>query len=277
MIKKQKFTVAEKEYAVLYPTPEQLGNAQVEFNRAFSKALDGGSFIRARLDSILRQQKLWDDDSQKQFDDLREKIYKAERQLEEGGIKKSEGRKIALDLRKHRDELAQLIRIRNDYDYLTAEAQSENARFDYLVWACLVYNDTGKRYFDKLEDYKNSAGDEVGLEGAKLLAQMIYNLDPNYEKSRPENKFLIDYGFANESLELIDKQGRRIDEEGRLVDKDGFFINENGDKIDIYGEKTEVVFKGFIDDETGEVVGLPKEEKTDEVKPAKLAKPVKSA
>lgn len=253
------------EFAVLKPTPKQLEEAQLHFNLAFQNALKNKALLRAKVDVVLREQGVWDDDKQAALDKVREEIYRLELQLKAGGIRKSEARNIAIKIKHLREEVREFLSIRNSLDTLTAESQAENKRFDYLVSQCLVYNDTGKKYFNSLAEYEVSAGDEIASTGARKLGYMLYGLSEDFEKSLPENQFLLNYGFMNENMQLVNKDGKLIDESGKLIDADGRFVDADGNFVDMDGNRVDalgvpiVEFKPFLDDE--EEVKTPKKKK----------------
>jgi hypothetical protein len=139
-----------------------------------------------------------------------------------------------------RDEIRDLISVRTSLDNHSAEGQADNARFNYLVSVCVVYNDTKEPYFKNMEDYLNRATDPVALIGAQNLANMLYGLDNDYESNLPENKFLKKFKFVDDKLRLIDKKGRLIDSEGRLVDDQGRFIDDQGNFVDKYGNRVDI-------------------------------------
>jgi hypothetical protein len=153
-----------------------------------------------------------------------------------------------------RDEIRDLISVRTSLDNHSAEGQADNARFNYLVSVCVVYNDTKQPYFRDMEDYLNRAGESIALLGAQNLANMLYGLDNDYENGLPENKFLKKYHFVDDKLRLIDKKGRLIDVDGRLIDESGRFIDEEGNFVDKYGNRVNlegdyvVETKPFLDD-----------------------------
>ena len=144
-----------------------------------------------------------------------------------------------------RDDIRDLISVRTSLDNHSAEGQADNARFNYLVSVCVVYNDTKQPYFSSMEDYLNKSTDPVAIKGAQNLANMLYGLDNDYETNLPENKFLKKYKFIDEKLRLVDKKGRLIDAEGRLIDDQNRYINEEGQFVDKFGNRV---------DETGEYV-----------------------
>jgi len=229
--------------------------SQKIYNQAFSDAVKSGSIVRARLDDLLKEQGLWDDKKEIQFLTLQKKIADNDKILSKGGISLQKAKLIALEIKKLREELRELISVKTSLDTHTAEGQADNARFNYLVSVCVVYKDTKKPYFKGYDDYINRSTDPVALLGAQKLASLMYGLDSDFEKKLPENKFLIKYKFVNENLELVDKQGRLVDEEGRLLDKNGRFINEEGKFVDKDGNLVDdsgeyiVDFQPFLDDE----------------------------
>ena len=256
----------EIELCVVRPNVKQRQEGQKVYNKAFRDAVESGAILRAKVNSVMREQNLWDDNKEAQYRKLLEKINQSERKIKSGGIKLSEAKELALQMRRDRSELRTLTSERSSLDTNTAEGQADNAQFNYWVSACTVYSDTGKSYFNNYEDYINRDDDPVTGQAASNLALMLYNLDPDYEKKLPENEFLKKYKFVDEALHLVDKQGRRIDSEGRLVNKDGRYINESGELIDIDGNRVDengeyvVEFSPFLDDD-----GKPvSEEKTED-------------
>lgn len=229
--------------------------AQKIYNQAFSDAVKSGSIVRARLDDLLKEQGLWDDKKELQFVTVQKQIANNDKLLSKGGISLKKAKSLALEIKRLREELRELISVKTSLDTHTAEGQADNARFNYLVSACVVYKDTKKPYFKGYDDYINRSTDPVALLGAQKLASLMYGLDSDFEKKLPENKFLIKYKFVNENLELVDEKGRLVDEEGRLLDKNGRFINEDGKFVDKDGNLVDdsgeyiVDFQPFLDDE----------------------------
>ena len=245
----------EIELCVLRPNVKQRQEGQKVYNKAFRDAVESGAILRAKVNNVMREQNLWDDTKEAQYKQLVEKINSNERKIKSGGIKLSEAKDLALQMRKDRIELRSLTSERSGLDNNTAEGQADNAQFNYWVSTCTVYSDTGKPYFSSYEDYVGRDEDPVTGKAASNLALMLYNLDPDYEKKLPENEFLKKYKFVDEELHLVDKHGRRVDSQGRLVNKDGRYINENGELIDIDGNRVDengdyvLEFSPFLDDE----------------------------
>lgn len=259
----------EKEMMIKSPSLHDQKEATKVYNQTFSEALKAKAVVRAKLDDLLIEQGLWDASKQAKFTELQAEILEGERKLAKGGISLTNARELALQMRRTREDLRELIAVKTNLDTHTAEGQADNARFNYLVSACTVYNDTKEQYFKNYEDYNNKSADPVAILAAQNLANMLYGLDDNYEEKLPENKFLKQYKFVDSKLRLINKEGKLVDEKGRLVDENGRFINEKGEFIDKDGNLVDqsgdyiVEFSPFLD-ENGKPVILNEDQSTKE-------------
>jgi hypothetical protein len=243
------YTINNKEttFLVRSPSINDQKEANKVYNTAFSEAIKAKALVRAKLDDVLIEQGLWDNDKQEKFNKLQNNILEGERTLAKGGISLKEAKKQALEMRKYRAELRDLIAVKTNLDTHTAEGQADNARFNYLVSSCLVYNDTKEPYFK------------------------------GYEEKLPENKFLKKYKFVNKDLRLVNEKGQLVDEENRLIDEKGRFINEAGQFVDKDGNLVDkdgeylVEFSPFLDDSGKPVV---EEQKAEEPKVSTPTEPV---
>lgn len=277
-----KVTKEDKEVALVVRSPSLTDQreAQKAYNQAFTDAIKSNAVVRAKLDDVLEEQGLWNAEKQAKFTELQQQILDGEKRLAKGGFSLKDAKNLALEMKKTRDEIRELISVRTSLDNHSAEGQADNARFNYLVSACVVYKDNNEKYFKNLEDYINRADDPAALLGAQKLANMIYGLDNNFEKNLPENKFLQKFKFVDDKLRLIDKKGRLVDSEGRLVDADGRFIDEQGNYVDKFGNRVDkdgeyvVEFQPFLDDD-GNAVVLEDDKKT-EPTPAPETQPVEN-
>lgn len=265
----------EKHFTVRSPSLNDQREAQKAYNHAFTDAIKSKSIVRAKMDDLLEEQGLWDREKQAKFTTLQQELLDGEKRLAKGGFSLADAKKLALEMKNVRSDIRDLISVRTSLDNHSAEGQADNARFNYLVSACVVYKDSNEPYFKNLEDYLNKADDPVSLMGAQKLANMIYGLDNNFEKGLPENKFLQKYKFVDDKLRLIDKKGRLVDADGRLIDERGRFIDEQGSYVDKYGNKVDadgdyvVESEPFLDDEGKPIVletekPVTEEKKTDD-------------
>lgn len=249
-----------RELLIKSPSLQDQKEATKVYNQSFNEALKAKAVVRAKLDDLLIEQGLWDGIKQAKFTELQADILEGERKLAKGGISLTEAKNIALQMRKTREDLRELISVKTNLDTHTAEGQADNARFNYLVSACTVYNDTKEQYFKNYEDYNNRSSDPVAILAAQNLANMLYGLEDNYEEKLPENKFLKQYKFVDSKLRLINKDGKLVDEQGRLIDENGRYINEQGQFIDKDGNLVDkagdyiIEFTPFLDDEGKPIV-----------------------
>lgn len=271
-MKTKTFTVEidgkDTEFTVRSPSLNDQREAQKVYNQAFTDAIKSKSVVRAKLDDLLKDQGLWNEEKQAKLKELQKELVDAEKALAKGGIPLRKAKEIALNMQKTRFEMRDLLSVRTSLDNHSAEGQADNARFNYLVSACVVYKDTDKKYFDSLEHYLDNSDDPVAIQGAQNLANMVYGLDNDFEKNLPENKFLKKYKFVDDDLRFINKEGKFTDSEGNLIDEEGNYINENGERTDKFGnlldEEGEFIVDSqpFLDDDGNPV--MLEEEKPEE-------------
>lgn len=264
----------EKEFLVRSPTLDNQREAQKVYNQAFTDAIKSKSVVRAKLDDLLEDQGLWNDEKQAKFTELQRELLEGEKKLAKGGFSLNEAKDLAIKMKSIRDEIRDLISVRTSLDNHSAEGQADNSRFNYLVSVCLVYNDTKQPVYKNMEEYLNSSTEKVAIMGAQNLANMLYGLDNDYESNLPENKFLKKFKFVDDKLRLVDKKGRLIDREGRLIDETGRFIDEEGNFIDKFGNKVDKDGEYLVDsqpflDENGNPIVLDEEQpKNEKVEPS---------
>lgn len=248
-----KFTVKNKdgqdiELEFCEPKSNDLIEAGKVYSKTFADMLSSGGLLRKKLAEYLKTQNLWDDNKQKELDKIQKSIVEKEHKLHVGNIKLSEAKKIALAMREDRKRQGELLSSYNEYDNMTVEGQADNARFNYMVYACTVYSDSKKRYFDNYESFI-AYNDSVAFIAASRYANEYYGLAENFESSLPENKFLKEQKFVNDDLRLINKDGNLVDEKGNLVNESGFKIDVDGNILDNFG---------FKRSKTGEFIDKPK-------------------
>jgi len=279
-----------KTVKVLLKTPDagDYRDSQVEYNKAFRKALDSGALLRQKLDDYMREQDIWSDAKQAKNDAYVDSIQQMEEALQGGGIKLSEAKVSALKLRVARVEFRDLLAEKNNLDQNSVEGQADNARFSELVRLCMLNPTTKKPYFPTQADYDAAADQPWVIKAASELAGILYGLDPDYDQKLTENKFLKEFDFVNDDLNLINEAGHTVDGDGRLIDEFGrfvayrtpeaeaakdeeqrYFCNRDGEEVikvtDSDGEENWVrkalaTRKPFLDDDGNEIVTAKKED-----------------
>ncbi len=271
----------EIELAVRSPSLEDQREAQKIYNQAFTDAIKSKSVVRAKLDDLLEDQGLWNQEKQAKFTELQQQILDGEKRLAKGGFSLKEAKNLAIEMKRTREEIRELISVRTSLDNHSAEGQADNAKFNYLVSSCVVYKENNQKYFKNLEDYMNKSDDPAALLGAQKLANMNYGLYNNFEKNLPENKFLQRYKFVDEKLRLINKDGKLVDIDGRLIDENGRFINEKGEFVDKNGNRVDkdgeyiVDSQPFLDDD-GKPILLENETNNQPVQETKVVEAAES-
>jgi hypothetical protein len=257
---KTKVDDKDVEFLVRAPSLSEQREGQKVYNQAFSDAVKAKAIVRARMDDLLEEQGLWDSSKQAKLTELQQIILDNERALAKGGIPLKKAKELAIQMKETRGKIRELIAVKTSLDNHSAEGQADNARFNYLVSACLVYNDTKQPYFKNLEDYLSRSSDPVAILAAQNLANMLYGLDNDYEANLPENKFLKKFKFIDDKLRFVNDKGRLVDTEGRLIDENGRFINEAGEFIDKSGNRVDingdyvVDVQPFLDDNGNPIV-----------------------
>jgi hypothetical protein len=242
----------EIELAVIKPNHKVNREAQKMVNVAMNEALQSYAPLRGKADLILTEQGLWTHTKEEQLKKHQANLVEMEKKLA-GGIKLSEAKKIALDMRRERIKLYSILADKFELDIYTAEGQAETVRQDFLVSKCTVYNDSGDPYFEDLDDYLARKSEQDAIDAAVNFANLTRD-NTNLFADMPENLFLKAQGFINDDLMLIDSEGRLINEDGKFINKDGQLINEDGKLIDDDGnlldDKGNIIFgqRPFLDE-----------------------------
>lgn len=230
--------------------------SQIEYNKAWRSATESGAYLREKLNDYLIKEGIWSDEKQKKYEKYASEINSKELLLKKGGMPLKKARNIAVEIKRLRNEFRDLISERITYDNNTVEGQAENARFDAFVVSCSTYADTGQKVFSSTEDYNLKSTEQIAIQVATELANLIYNLEASLE-----DNFLSKYKLVNSDGKLVNKDNHLIaiglDGEERLIDEEGNYIkyDENGEKyfVNYGGEKVEHkssdAFAPFTDDD----------------------------
>lgn len=256
----------EVELMVRRPNPKETRESQLMYAKNWRQNVEGGMMLRANLEAYLRKQGLWTDENQKEREDLENKIREGTRKLKMGGrsgLKYTEAKKLAFDMRMWRAQLRNLLSTYTSLDNNTAEGLADNHRFNYLVSVCTLYNSDGKPYFSGLENFYQRQDQDAAFDASSNLASLMFGIEDDFESKLPENEFLRKYGEVDDKLRLVNKEGKFVDEDGRLVNEDGHYVDKDGNLTDRDGNLVDkdgnfiVEFEDFVD-EDGKVV-LPKD------------------
>ena len=273
----------EKEFAVIRPNIQLQTEANKLREKVWNEAFQEGNLLRRQLDDELKNRKLWNAQLQAEYDELQFEVIQNTLKLEQGGIKLSEARAIAIDTSKKRQQMVEMLVARSELDNHTCEGQADNTKFNFLFANCLVYNDTGEKvYPGGLDEYLSQTETDYAEKGATEFYYLMSDSE-SLDEQLPENRFLKKYEFIDNNSRFIERgTGRLITEDGRYIDEEGYYIAYNNDgstyRVTIDGEKVDpnrTVNKleslPFLDDD-GNPVGV--EEKP---KPKRKRRTVKKA
>jgi len=242
------------------PTAQDYNKSQIAYNRAFREGLDSGALLRQKLSDYMVEQGIWDKKKEAKYEELVKEINDREEALKAGGIKLSKAKDVALELKEKRAEFRELLSDKSALDNNSAEGQADNARFISLVSTCVFdASGTNNKFADE-KAYEAQADQPWAVKAASELANMLYNLDPNYDKNLEENKFLKEFNFVDEELRLINDEGHLTDSEGRLINKDGRFIAYRTKKAKDEKDPDKVYFVNREGEEVVSVVNAEGEE-----------------
>lgn len=269
VVNKKEFTVdkdgKEVKLTVIRPSQAVKQRSEIEYSKAWGTyAKEPGILLETALWDTLRKKNLWDDDRQKQLDEIDKSMTENEKLLpdengkvKQKGVTMSQARKAAINMRINRMKRVTLLSDVTKLRSNTCEGLSENSKFNYLVSQCTVYADTGKPYFASLQDYLDRANDKDAETAASEFATLYYDYDKDFDKSLPENAFLLKHKMCNDKLSLTDKDGNLVDIEGNKIDDKGerldkpkesdevFEIEDDWNKVeevkDVLAEKVDVV------------------------------------
>ena len=248
----------ERVVEVRKPTPKIEAEANMAASKVFAKLVkekgeDGKSafILRSQLNTYLADIGIYTEQDIDDINTFSDRIKELEELLSKGGKKKSEGKKAAIELRQLRHGIYSLLMRQTEYDKNTVEHYADNARMDYLVTKCICF-EGGAPVFKNVADYEADSIMQIALaEPIQVLAGMVSQYDPDFEKKLPENEFLKKYNYCDDKYRLIDSDGNLIDGNGERIDEDGNLI-EKKDKPVAVGE--------FLDEEDDIPAGIVPEE-----------------
>jgi hypothetical protein len=271
---KEKFSCKDNngndlDLVVVYPNHKIIQDANLQYNYKMSFLIrqamksDERLLMRSELESHLNKLGIWTKEDSLTMEKAATRIRACELMIRKGGLKKSEGRQIAIEMSELRNEMLRLYNKRQQFDSITAESTSENHRFNFLASKCILIESSNEPYFKDLQDYIEKSSESIAISGASILAKMLYGIDGDAKSNLFEIQWLKRAGYIddagryiNDSGELTDRDGRRINGDCRYINEDGKLIDKNGNLVDEKGDFFVEISKPFIDDETGEPIEI---------------------
>lgn len=240
--KEQEVTLEGGEKVTIYvakPSNEIIAGADIHRAKRWNECIRDDIITKKELGTLMEKRGIWDKSKSEKEENISSTITQLEKTLYRGKNGKkpkvSEGKELALEMRKLRIDLRNLISERLSLEENTAESLSDNARFDYFVAHCTFYKDSGKRVYNSVEDYNSKSSDSIAFAAASMLGNILYNLDSDFEKNLPENRWLGMFNLADEKGNLVNVDGEQVDSEGRIINEFGHFLDEDGNRVDADG------------------------------------------
>jgi hypothetical protein len=243
---------AEREYCVTRPDSALKAKAQLFKASKIREAASGGALLRDEVGKLLRDRGVWDDEKDDLYVRLATAIKADEAELvaaKKRGAKKSEGKDIALRMAANFQNLQALQTERTSLDHLTAEGMAASGEFDFLL-AHSVKTADGKPYYASYDDMAGRVECPVFEKAKEAFMELLYGGYEDQLKKRPEWQFLLQHGYVNDKLRLVNKEGQLVDGLGRRVDADGRLVNDQGELVDDQGRRVDD--RGFLLADGGE-------------------------
>jgi hypothetical protein len=221
--------------------------------KAWNECIMDGIVTKKELSTLMKKRGIWSEKKEDEQDAISKEINELEQKLYlECGkreSKKAEGKVLAIEIRKKRNELRDLISEKMSLEENTAEALADNSRFDFLVAHC-TFHANGEMVYKDMDEYNSKSADEIAFAAASELASMMYAIDSDFEKNLPENKWLKNKELVNDDLALVNDEGKRVDLEGRVIDESGYYLDDKGERVDKSGHRlSKDGFYEEVDDE----------------------------
>lgn len=138
-------------FSVRKPTNKEIEESDVEYSKAFFKALKSGLPTRMVLGNVLNQSGSWTQENDNEIDELERQISL----LLTKDAKGKEKKKVEEKVSELEEKANNLRRMRNSYFSHCAEAVASDAQRDFLVSCTTEYAESGERVWDGYDDFLN--------------------------------------------------------------------------------------------------------------------------
>lgn len=268
---------SELKLLVLNPTDRVLQDAQLVYNVKMAELIKKAAttneslLLKSQLDEYLEKMGVWTKSDKIDLVAKQVELRSLEGLLKKGGMKLSEGRDIAIKMRKLRSEIMHLFHKRLQFESVTIEAQADQAKFIHILVNTVIREDNKERFFKSNQDYLNREKEDSAVDVARRVAMLFFGYENKDMERLPENEWLRQYKFTNNDFRLINKEGKLVDIDGRLIDDNGRYINDGGEFVDFNGQRVDDLgnllvedAKPYVDDETN--IPVVMDEKSESVK-----------
>ena len=139
-----------------------------EYHIAYTQLLAKGILPRAKLESRMKEQGIWEEDDEKRLQDLQNKLVTLQIELE-GANTHEEGMLVAKNMGELRAACLSLVEVKAAVLSNSCESLAENIRRDaYLAYAT-VYADTDKKVFSSYEDFLSRSSEQIVIDAREVV------------------------------------------------------------------------------------------------------------
>ena len=150
------------------PNNDVVKRAERYKSKVWNESVQEGVLTKKELKVLMEKRGVWDESKDSEEKAISKIIVDLEKTLYHGDGKKkpklSEGRDIAIQIRRERIKLRDLFTERLELEENTADNLADNARFDFLVAHC-TFHKNGQPYYKDFQDYDSRSADEVACHG----------------------------------------------------------------------------------------------------------------
>jgi hypothetical protein len=208
------------------PKADDLNKGDVARNAAFGRYMRQGVPLKSKLLEWARDQGVWDEAKAAELAKIDADLFAdlsllpdAAGRVAKPGLKASDLRDAAVRVRVNRNRRVRLLEPVNALDAQTAEGMSEEDKFRAVLVRC-VLDAAGRPFFASVEDYLERADEPAAELAARHFATLYYGVEEDYQREFPENRFLLSRKMCDESLHLVDRQGKHCDVKGEPLPED---------------------------------------------------------
>ena len=155
------------------------------YREYFSKAIRAGVMTQAEATKILKDRNIWSDNDEDELINYKVKISQLQSKLNEMNKRDADSLALYDQIKSLRTKVADLGAIRSDIIDNTAESMATEMRTQFFASECAVYNNSGKRVFQNLEDFRARLDEDIATDSYR--ESLILNYERALGISIPDN------------------------------------------------------------------------------------------
>lgn len=175
-------------FTVRTPTTKEIEDSDVEYSKAFFKALKNGLPTRMVLSNVLASSGSWTEENDKEIDEIERQISLLSTKKD---VKGKEKEAVESKISELDEKSSNLRRIRNSYFSHCAESIASDAQRDYLVSCVTQYTDSGERVWKDYDSFVNEQDGNILFRATYeylMFSNGVQSSLPNEEETKPEDK-----------------------------------------------------------------------------------------